>query len=185
MSIYFTSDLHLGHNKEFLYKPRGFNNIYEHDKAIINNWNKVVKDDDTVIILGDIMLNDINYAATCFNQLTGFKEIILGNHDTVAKQDLYHRLRGVMDIQLAKIIKYNNFNFFLCHYPTICSSHGYEKHLKNRLINLCGHSHTNDPFADWDKGYIYHCELDAHDLMPICIDQIIAEIKQKELDTNI
>lgn len=35
--IYLTSDLHFGHNKEFLYKPRGFNSIEAHDEQIIKN----------------------------------------------------------------------------------------------------------------------------------------------------
>ena len=39
-NIWFTSDLHFCHDKEFLYKPRGFNSIEEHDTAIIQNWNK-------------------------------------------------------------------------------------------------------------------------------------------------
>ena len=37
MSIYFTSDLHIGHDKDFLYKPRGFNNVWDMDNAIIEN----------------------------------------------------------------------------------------------------------------------------------------------------
>ena len=56
--IYITSDLHLGHNKDFLYTPRGFSSIEEHDKAIVENYNSIVQDDDEVYILGDVMLND-------------------------------------------------------------------------------------------------------------------------------
>ena len=28
-----------------------------------------------------------------------------------------------------------------------------------------------------DKGIIYHCELDAHNCYPVCIDTIIEDIK--------
>ena len=49
--VWFTSDLHLGHNKPFLYEPRGFKNIQEHDNAIIENWNIHVK---------------YNYSVTCY-----------------------------------------------------------------------------------------------------------------------
>lgn len=31
--IFLTSDLHFGHQREFLYGPRGFNTIQEHDEA--------------------------------------------------------------------------------------------------------------------------------------------------------
>ena len=47
---FFTSDLHFGHNKDFLYKPRGFDNIEEHDDTVIENWNSVVSKDDTVYV---------------------------------------------------------------------------------------------------------------------------------------
>lgn len=177
--IFLTSDLHLCHNKSFLYEPRGFFNIDEMNKAIVKNWNEIVDDDDTIYILGDIMLNDNITASKYFNQLKGWKHIILGNHDTDERKKLYQNLRGVLSIDYASILKYEGFSFFLCHYPTITSSHNVEKKLKSRLINLCGHSHTKDKFADWDKGYIYHCELDAHDNRPVLIDNIINDIRDK------
>ena len=33
--VYITSDLHFGHNQSFLYEPRGFSSIGEHDRVII------------------------------------------------------------------------------------------------------------------------------------------------------
>ena len=58
MSIYLTSDLHLNHNKEFVYFPRGFKSVYEMNDTIISNWNKTVSGDDDVYLLGDIMLGN-------------------------------------------------------------------------------------------------------------------------------
>ena len=40
MTVYITSDLHFGHNRNFIYESRGFSSIEEHDKIpynIINN----------------------------------------------------------------------------------------------------------------------------------------------------
>lgn len=125
------------------------------------------------------MLNDNDYGCQCFNQLKGLKHIILGNHDTKTREQLYHNLKNVASIELAKIITYQNLHFFLCHYPTITSNHDYNKPLKQRMLNLCGHTHTTDKFKDWDKGYIYHCELDAHNLYPVSLDQIIKDIRDK------
>ena len=62
--VWFTSDLHLGHNKPFLYEPRGFKNIQEHDNAIIENWNKIIRPNDKVYVLGDLMLNDNDLVMT-------------------------------------------------------------------------------------------------------------------------
>lgn len=54
---YFTSDLHIGHDKDFLYKPRGFDSIEQHDTAIVKRWNDIVTPDDTVYILGDLCMS--------------------------------------------------------------------------------------------------------------------------------
>jgi calcineurin-like phosphoesterase family protein len=56
--IFITSDLHFGHDRGFLYEPRGFSNIESHDETVIQNWNSVVEPEDEVYILGDLMLND-------------------------------------------------------------------------------------------------------------------------------
>ena len=37
--IWFTSDLHFGHEKEFLYSPRGYNNNEEMMQDIVCKWN--------------------------------------------------------------------------------------------------------------------------------------------------
>ena len=55
-NIFLTSDLHFGHNKEFIYKVRGFNSIEEMNEAIIERWNSVVNNDDDVYVLGDFIL---------------------------------------------------------------------------------------------------------------------------------
>ena len=45
--IYFTSDLHLGHDQEFIWGARGFNSVTEMNEKIITRWNsRITKDDD-------------------------------------------------------------------------------------------------------------------------------------------
>ena len=74
---------------------------------------------------------------------------------------------------------YDGYKFLLTHYPTITTRTDAGKPLKKCLVNLCGHSHTKDPFEDWEIGMIYHCEVDAHDCAPVSLDKIIADLKQK------
>lgn len=38
---------------------------------------------------------------------------------------------------------------------------------------------TQDKFQDFNKGLIYHVELDAHNNKPVLIDNIIEDIQNK------
>lgn len=177
--IYVTSDFHLGHNQLFIYEPRGYKSIEEHDNKIIENWNNTINEDDTVYILGDLMLGDNELGMKRLQSMPGRKLIILGNHDTDRRKELYSSLDNITVLGYAWMIKEFGLTFYLSHYPTITSPCDIDKPLKTRVINLCGHTHTQDRWNDWDKGLIYHCELDAHNCFPIPLEQIVQEIKNK------
>ena len=82
MRIFATSDTHFGHDREFLYKPRGFNSIAEHDEEVVRRWNETVEPDDVVLHLGDVMLGDNAHGLDCLKRLNGKIFIVPGNHDT-------------------------------------------------------------------------------------------------------
>ena len=50
--IYVTSDTHFCHDKPFIYKERGFNNIDEMNSVIIENWNKLIKPNGAILLFG-------------------------------------------------------------------------------------------------------------------------------------
>ena len=177
--VFITSDLHFCHNRDFLYEPRGFSSIAEHDQAIIERWNKIVSPEDIVFILGDIMLCDNHIGKQNFLQLNGNKYIVTGNHDNDYRIALYFNCWNVKNINYAYRVRYNGFNFYLTHYPTLTGNFDIAKPLKARVINLCGHSHTSDPFADWELGPIFHTELDTNNNEPWLLDDIITKIKEK------
>lgn len=177
--IFITSDLHLCHDRDFLYGPRGFKSVAEHDETIVKNWNSVVTPLDEVYVLGDLMLNNDVKGMKLLKQLNGTITIIAGNHDTTTRLNNYYDSYNVADISYALPIKHNGYHFFLSHYPTLCGNNDGDKPLKRRVINLCGHTHTQDKWHDWDKGLIYHCELDAHDNKPILLDDIIKDIEER------
>lgn len=176
--IYLTSDLHFGHNKSFVYEPRGFTSVAEMNEAIITNWNQTVQDNDEVYVLGDMMLSDDNDGIKCIKSLNGRLHIIRGNHDSDRRIELYQNCYNVLDVQNSAYLHYQGLHFYLSHYPSLTSNFDYDKPLKARLLNLCGHTHTTEVFGDWDQynAPIYHCEVDAHNYTPISIDSIIAEI---------
>ena len=165
--IYFASDPHFAHNKEFLYGPRGFTSIAEHDSCLIRNWNSIINDDDVVYVLGDIMLKDNDAGLECWNQLRGQKKVIWGNHDSILKQELIADSPNTEILGYATVIRAESHNFYLSHYPT---------RIQNKIINLCGHTHTKDRFIDMDKGIIYHCEFDCHGNFPVSIEEVISDI---------
>lgn len=180
--IFITSDLHFGHNKSFLYEPRGFSTIEEHDQEIIKRWNSVIELEDEVYILGDLMLNDNDYGMECLQQLRGKLHIVVGNHDTARRVELYASIPAVQEVKDIIHLKYRGYLFYCSHYPTITSNNDIDKPLKARVLNLCGHSHTQERWSDADKGYIYHVELDAHNCYPIALDDIIAEFREQYIN---
>ena len=178
--IFITSDTHFRHNKSFIYEPRGFKNIWEHDKTIIKKWNEVVQPEDDIFHLGDVMLGDNEYGLSCIKQLKGKIHIIRGNHDSDTRMELYKQCYNVVEVCEGKFLRYGKYHFYLSHYPCLCSNWDYDKPLKARTVSLCGHTHTKDPFLDWSKGLIYHVEVDTKsDCSPWLLDDIINNIKEK------
>ena len=66
--IYFSSDHHLQHNKNFIYEPRGFKNIYEMNNTIIKNFNSIITWEDDFYLLGDNFLGELESGISLFNQ---------------------------------------------------------------------------------------------------------------------
>jgi hypothetical protein len=82
--IYGIGDLHLDYLKQ---KPMDIfgDNWIMHEEKIFNNWVKVVKEDDLVLIPGDVSwslrMNEGIKDLSRVNDLPGMKVIIKGNHD--------------------------------------------------------------------------------------------------------
>lgn len=172
--VWLTGDLHFGHEKDFLWGPRGYESSLAHDEAIIKNWNSVVESQDTVYVVGDVMLGNNNWGMYCLSKLKGNIKIIYGNHDTDTRKQLYPQLHRVECLGYATMIKKGKRHFYLSHRPTVMDNHG-EAH---QPWCICGHSHTKDCWADLDKR-CYHVELDAHNNYPVLLDDIIEDIKAK------
>ena len=178
--IWLTSDSHFGHSREFLYGPRGFKNIEEHDEAIIQNWNSLVKPDDVVYHLGDVMLNDDEHGLKCLQRLNGHIRMLRGNHDSDNRLLKYAECWNVESVgDWAIVIKSGKQSIYLSHFPTITSNFDIDKPLKARMINVCGHSHVKDSFADWNKGLIFHCELDTNNCKPWNLEDILKAIRKR------
>lgn len=174
--IFLTSDTHFGHQREFLYKPRGFDSIEEHDEAVIANWNSVVGPDDEVFHLGDVMLNDNEHGMECLRRLNGHINLIRGNHDSDARWELYGTLPNVTRLGWAHMLKYRKYMFYLSHYHTDVSNLDDQPYLRAHTLNLYGHTHQKVSFWN-DIPYYFHVGLDSNNNTPVLLDDIIEKMK--------
>lgn len=173
--LFFTSDLHFNHDREFIYQPRGYNGIAEMNQGIINNWNSVVSDDDTVYVLGDLMLggfDSIQPGLDLIKQLKGHIHVIIGNHDTDNRINAYKTLENITSVEFGNRFKYQGRSFFLSHYPTEVSN--LDSDAYSCTINLHGHTHSKEKF-NMGKPYQYNVALDAHNCFPVDIEEIIKD----------
>lgn len=90
MTVWFTSDLHIGHRVVAAHRGYGYLNsdspvgISAHDAHLAMNWDAVVRPDDTVWILGDLSAGGSNAqrnALKWISERPGVKHLIAGNHD--------------------------------------------------------------------------------------------------------
>lgn len=194
--IFLTSDLHLGHDKDFIVQARGFKTVEEMNAEIIRRWNERVFPDDDVYVLGDLTLGDIEEGIRLIAKLNGYLHIMRGNHDTDKKVERYLELPNVVEVKYAEVLKYGKAVFWMSHYPTITANYDDDKPWVKHLVCLFGHTHQTDPFYYLDKGdyyagqhatpnpYMYNVGMDAHNCTPITIDEIIDDIRKKKEELN-
>lgn len=82
MNVFFTADLHLGHDNIRKHCGRPFDTVEEMDEAIISNWNRTVSARDLVYVVGDFAWSNHNLHLA---RLKGKKILIKGNHDKMSQ----------------------------------------------------------------------------------------------------
>ena len=180
MAIYFTSDLHLAHDKDFVWKARGFNNVNEMNKTIIKNFNNVVGYDDDLYILGDLILGNIEEGKKLLKQIPGRVHVILGNHDTEQKIEFYKSLGW--DCQWGLLTKIDGYSIFMSHWPTKTQNFNL-KPLKREVLNFHGHTHQTSNWTDGEY-CMYHVGVDSHNCYPVLFEDIIGDIIMDRKDAK-
>ena len=167
--VWFTSDLHFLHGNALVFHPERLEEAgipyadFEADRGVIvekyaewliEKWNKTVRREDYVYILGDLSLANKERTEKVLGKLRGRKYLIFGNHDKSCK-GLENYFEWCGDIKEAKFTN-NQFKFIdpnetfcveLCHYPLLTwnrRTHG--------SVHLHGHVHgALDAFNDSGK----------------------------------
>jgi len=160
--FFVVSDLHYGHDRDFIWGKRGFQSCHEHDSIIAQEWNRRVTNQDEVCHLGDLSFGDqsgektkelllsLNFKTLYLmggNHTSGFKKLydqarkeFFGKETDLEVFPLATKLQHKQIVFLPNLVevKVGRDVFILCHYPII--SHNSQAH---GTYMVCGHSHGN------------------------------------------
>lgn len=180
--VWFTSDLHFHHRNICKYCNRPYNSLEEMHEALITNWNSVVKEDDTVFLLGDMGFCGYEKLKELLSRLNGNIILVTGNHD--APSVVQHLLDdGILfaSFNLCSITiigdkECPNQKLTLCHFPMI---DWYDKECGAWMVHGHQHQLPNTPSCSvkhWDVG------VDKNNLMPISFEQLKINITKQFLN---
>jgi calcineurin-like phosphoesterase family protein len=172
---YFIADTHLGHTNIIKYSNRPFASVDEMDNTIIDNVNKVVKANDILYHLGDVVFGNIGRVIGYIKRINCKNiRLILGNHDKVIRKDIQYFLREFEWIHDFKEIKsLSGQSITLCHYALKVwnRSHYGSWH-------LYGHSHHSLP--DDPNSLSFDVGVDGWNFKPLHFDEVKQIISKKK-----
>lgn len=149
---FFTADTHFNHKNIIQYCNRPFSSVEEMNETMIENWNRVVREEDVVYHLGDFGFG--NYKSI-LKRLNGKIFLVIGSHD---KQAWKYRGRF---IEMSPIIEYKEFT--LCHYAMRVWN---KSHYNS--CHLFGHSHGTLE----GQGKSFDVGVDCWNFTPLSIEQV-------------
>lgn len=122
---YYIADLHFGHTNVLEFDNRPFENIEEHDKVLIENWNSRVTKNDHIYIIGDFAYRNKKTEDWYLERLNGRKHLIIGNHDKkLLKNEA--AMKHFESVDQILHVTDGNHQICVCHYP-IAEWFGYYK----------------------------------------------------------
>jgi len=141
--VYFTSDLHFGHDNVIRFDNRPFASVEEMDDALVSRWNAKVGKGDLVYVLGDFIWKSRNGEAhNLIKSLNGQIILIKGNHDRFLQNaKAKDALAGIKDYDDIRVTLEDGSvrRCILSHYfMPMYNGHRHE------AIHIHGHSHFTD-----------------------------------------
>ena len=188
MTVFFTSDLHLGHRT--VSEIRGFNSIEEHDRVVLGNISKVVRPGDTLWILGDVAMGGWrDNILPLMALVAGYRinaHAVLGNHDRPAPNNSnghayvsdFAMRGGFASVSTVAKISVEGRSLLMSHYPYDGDHTEEERYDQFRLRDLGttllhGHTHSDQRVSRSSNGTLQiHVGLDAWGLKPVPLHQI-------------
>lgn len=140
---YYIADLHFFHDAlNHKMDQRGFATVEEMNQYIVEKWNRKVRKNDEVVILGDISLGHAEETNQILKQLNGRLYLVVGNHDHVLEHRKMDSSRFVWIKEYAEMAD-DGKKVVLCHYPIMCYNGQYrlDKDGTPKTYMLYGHVH--------------------------------------------
>lgn len=172
--IFFTADPHYDHSNVIKYCNRPFKDIQEMNDTLINNWNSVVGNDDTVFIGGDMgFLKGKHRLKEILYDLKGNKILITGNHDYQNKiHNMGGNFKGIYDTVHFRVrdkeLEDKMMKIVINHFPFAHWFRGY--------VHLHGHIHTGNSSIGHEKVDFmptrYDIGVDNNNFIPISYEDL-------------
>jgi len=136
------------------------------DEEMVKRWNEVVKPNDKVYHLGDVVIN--RRALKTLHRLNGDKVLIKGNHDIFKLSDYTEHFRDIRGYHVMN-------GMILSHIPV------HHESLGRFGVNIHGHLHANRVLDKHGKVDVrYHCVcVEQTDFRPILFEDVIKRIKDE------
>ena len=179
---YFISDTHFNHKNIIKYCNRPFKDVEEMNRVIIENWNNIVTDFDTVFHLGDVGLTNEKDMKEIIPKLKGKKVLIKGNHDK--KSEKFFREAGFRFIPKSPLELYDK-KLILSHKPLK------DREIPDEYINVHGHIHNNplhkiDPVTNkieypknlYSEKLHINVSVDVTDFKPISLKELLKKVEE-------
>jgi len=175
---FFTADLHLGHKNIVERDPtrRRFPAAEMHDQAVIANWSAVVREQDSVYVLGDSAFGSKERVHELLHALCGRIFLVRGNHDSgnVDKPGLRARFEWIKDLHYYRgTWNEEKVRIVLCHYPML-----FWENSGRGVWHLFGHCHGGAPER---KVLALDIGCSLHEFRPVPLPEVVEMFRTREL----
>lgn len=140
---YYIADPHFFHGAlNTKMDRRGFESVEAMNEHMLRQWNRKVRKNDEVVILGDLSWGKAEETNELLDRLNGRLYLIQGNHDRFLKNKDYNAGRFVW-IKPYEELQDNKRKVILCHYPIMCYNGQYrvDENGNPKVYMLYGHVH--------------------------------------------
>lgn len=166
-NIFIISDTHFSHASTLKFfrangkRLRDFETVEEMDEHMVERWNSVVRPQDHVYHLGDVVIN--RRALPICSRLNGHKRLVRGNHDEFKTKDYLQYFDEIYGVRILD-------NMIMSHIPL------HPSNIKQRwLCNIHGHLHANTSDTSFTPEYgnrYFNVSVEVLNYTPISLEEI-------------